>query len=1246
LIDEGPLEIVADRFVRGPDRTTIDLATGAASLVKMLAPAAKPEELVWSERSAVLMSLCHPSLIELIDFGFVGPNGRFEAFRLQGPLRRWSGRDAQTGAVLRSVVSFLHGCGRSAGALEWSRVFEQGGRPALLADELTGCILRASDTESVSPGTPGCESRALSGLLQSCRSDSRARARARTRNRQDGVVIQATRLPAIVGGLLEAGESGRPRRINLYAPPGSGGSTALLSIAREARLRGFVPVSTAALANATRPWLTVRELLPMIAERHVLILHDGRQTDASIAVVLAELLMALAPGGRPHFVLVRQCARQHPFIELERFSVVALTRMLGGKSRFGELAVRRALRMAQGRPGLFLRSLHTRQQSAQYRGQLLAAETTGPYTARTRTSQEPGEEAEVTSGNFPRACSVGDPSAFARAENHIASGWRLVLAGRHAAGERLLRDALGGFVRRGLRRPAAVAALRLGRAFLDRGRTDRALDCFEAARDHFQAARHTAGALRASIYGGLARTDSGEFVSAEATLRAALIAAEQLSDGEGERFARLALVRCLYWQAKYEEAGLTLEAPEPSAPSVALRWEGAALRDAVVRCTDSRVTDYSNVADVGSDPTEAEPDAAVTTRALSTRLALACRDFAAATASGLSGVERALALDRPLDICVARTALAGVHAWAGNYEALEEQVQQGLLAAKAIHSPLRVLRLRLALLEGLVQAGRHAEARNLARRLERAKLERLPALLGERLRGAIADARSPLPSRQPSVSAVSCRPVLVGGARAPRGRLVGSSPFAVNEIVEILQLFQDLQDEPRALESCCSNLRKRLRALEVIVSGLVSGSACVLAAFPSCSKPSAVAERSIQTGLFIPHGRFCDGTHAAAPIRYGGETIGALACRWAPDTALDLGYSEAQVTTAAAAAAPLVRSAIDRLAMPQPERAGIEAELIGRSGVMVDVRQMISRAAAVPFPVIVQGESGTGKELIARAIHRSSPRRAVKYRALNCAAINDELIDSELFGHARGAFTGAVSERVGLFEEADGGTLFLDEVAELSPRAQAKLLRAIQEGEIRRVGESFSRSVDVRLVAATNRLLESEVENGTFRRDLLYRLDVVRISVPPLRERVEDIPLLAAHFWKRASDLVGCRATLGPSMVSALCRYDWPGNVRELQNVMSVLAVSAPRRGSVPLDNLPEALARTSSPQRSRTLGEARTRFESAFVSAALARAGGNQARAAADVGLSRQGFAKLMARLKLDEPSIEVVGGSGAVKT
>ena len=382
-------------------------------------------------------------------------------------------------------------------------------------------------------------------------------------------------------------------------------------------------------------------------------------------------------------------------------------------------------------------------------------------------------------------------------------------------------------------------------------------------------------------------------------------------------------------------------------------------------------------------------------------------------------------------------------------------------------------------------------------------------------------------------------------------------------------------------------------------------------------------------GISIAPHRHEDRVEAAAPVKQGGSIIGVLAARWTLGSPHDLSRATAILTMAATAAAPIVSAALARRAR---SRAPAVGELLGITPAMVELRSAVERAAAAPFSVLIEGESGSGKELVARAVHRAGPRRDRSFCTVNCAALPDDLIEAELFGHVRGAFTGAMADRAGVFEEAHGGTLFLDEIGELSARAQAKVLRVVQEGELRRVGENVSRRVDVRIVAATNRDLRKEASNGRFRTDLLYRLDVVRISVPPLRERREDIALLVDHFWSEAAGRVGSRATLSPATVAALARYDWPGNVRELQNVLAALAVRCPKRGIVPPSALPPAFVASASAE-SCQLEEARRGFEERFVRAALVRTGGHRGRAAVELGVTRQGLTKLMVRLGIREP-------------
>ncbi len=234
-----------------------------------------------------------------------------------------------------------------------------------------------------------------------------------------------------------------------------------------------------------------------------------------------------------------------------------------------------------------------------------------------------------------------------------------------------------------------------------------------------------------------------------------------------------------------------------------------------------------------------------------------------------------------------------------------------------------------------------------------------------------------------------------------------------------------------------------------------------------------------------------------------------------------------------------------------------QATVVGRSAAVLEVFKQVARAAASDVPVLVTGETGTGKEMVARALHQRSARSSRPFLAVDCGAIAESLMESELFGHAKGAFTGAASARRGLFEEAQGGTLFLDEIGDVGPKIQSQLLRVLQEKEIRRVGESLPIAVDARIVAATNKDLLQLVKDNKFREDLLYRLDVVHLKLPPLRERREDIPALVEHF-AAAHARGGARPVVSAEAMHRLETYDWPGNVRQLENVVArALALNA-----------------------------------------------------------------------------------------
>lgn len=311
--------------------------------------------------------------------------------------------------------------------------------------------------------------------------------------------------------------------------------------------------------------------------------------------------------------------------------------------------------------------------------------------------------------------------------------------------------------------------------------------------------------------------------------------------------------------------------------------------------------------------------------------------------------------------------------------------------------------------------------------------------------------------------------------------------------------------------------------------------------------------------------------------------------------------------------------------------------LIGESPAIARLRKQIEVAAPTDGRVLIVGANGTGKELVARSVHARSRRSAGPFIEMNCAAIPEELVESELFGHARGAFTGAVGSRVGKFRAADGGTLFLDEVGDMTLRTQAKMLRVLEEQVVEPLGGDTGTRVDVRVIAATNKDLAAAIENGTFRDDLLFRLDVIRIRVPPLTERREDIPLLAAHFMRTLARRYGQRIkTLDASARTLLHTHHWPGNVRELRNVIERLAIMV--RGDVVTARdlgflVGAAASRPAAQGDLRPLHEARERFERDYIVQALAAHAGNVSRTAEALRVERSNLHRKMRAFGITSP-------------
>jgi DNA-binding NtrC family response regulator len=304
--------------------------------------------------------------------------------------------------------------------------------------------------------------------------------------------------------------------------------------------------------------------------------------------------------------------------------------------------------------------------------------------------------------------------------------------------------------------------------------------------------------------------------------------------------------------------------------------------------------------------------------------------------------------------------------------------------------------------------------------------------------------------------------------------------------------------------------------------------------------------------------------------------------------------------------------------------------LIGRTAGMLSVYKQIAHAATAIAPVLIVGESGTGKELVARAIHAHGRRAARPFVPINCGALTESVLESELFGHTRGAFTGAIADTKGIFEQANGGTVFLDEIGETSTGLQVKLLRVLQEGEVRTVGGTRLVKVDVRVVAATNADLEREVTAQRFRQDLYYRLSVIVIRVPALRERREDIPLLIDTFLQNACARAGRRVDLSPAAVSALTMYRWPGNVRELENTIERLVVFS--RGSViDVADLPFKPSGQELPDRLFADLPSLDEIERRYLLHVIEQVGGNRTRAAEVLGIDRRTLYRMAERFAID---------------
>ena len=981
-----------------------------------------------------------------------------------------------------------------------------------------------------------------------------------------------------VGALAEmfhAVDSGRPHVSTLYGPPGAGKGVIAGELSRIARINGYVPVAARLIGS---------RLAELWRAGSLFVIADAADQDAWIA-----LLAAALAGPQPHALLLvgQDECRSIAGVAVRPLTIDALVAavepsVLGGPL---ENSVRRAAQRAGGLPGRFARLLWPEWNRVRATPSS-ARQSRLPRVAEQIAVYGADEGAAELFEAAPGPCAWPAPGELAVLRRKMDHASGDLAQGRHARGIRQLRQVVGSLARRGAWSDATRGTVALAGALLRRGRPRDAQTAIDEGREYAVHAGDKAALIDLASLSGEGWIDRGRLDEADSVLGTALAAARVAEDPDRIATVSLALARAAYWRGAYADAEAAV-ASAPDTPGLRVRRALLTARIAVGQADLNRA--MSRLAEVP------EVNAAVA------------------------------------------TVTAFVHLAIGDLSVAERDLAAAIRLARAERDPQRAVRARLLRAELERARGRPAAALAELQSLRRLIAAAPPIVrarweLAKALSSPAADGRD-VTTQHTRRSGLGALPLYVFG-RLRQGDATGNrhgfgesgaDPFA-DELVAILRVCQTASDEIEPLTIVCARLRQYLHAAAVSFMAIRGERAQSIASDGARMEPE-IAERAAAAGITIAPHRLNDRIEAAAPIEYGGAPVAVLCARWTIGSTYDTSRAASVLTMSAAAAAAMVAAVLAR----QTRAEAGAGELLGVAPVMVELRQSVERAAAAPFAVLIDGESGSGKELVARAIHRGSARRHKAFCTLNCAALPDDLVEAELFGHTRGAFTGAVADRAGVFEEAHGGTLFLDEIGELTLRAQAKVLRVIQDGELRRVGDNVSRRVDVRIVAATNRTLRQEVEAGRFRLDLLYRLDVVHITVPPLRDRREDIAVLVEPFWRDATARVGSRATLAAPTIAALARYDWPGNVRELQNVLAALAVRAAKRGLVPPAALPPQFAAASSGDVW-TLDEARRTFEHRFVRAALVRTGGHRGRTAAELGVTRQGLTKLLGRLGIKD--------------
>ena len=1174
--------IIAGRFAPLAGSFALDLATAERVSLQVEAVREGSHQHMWAEQCAALSGLWHASLAECVDFGLLGSDHRFLAFRAcRQAVHHASGSFDR---LRRHVEAFLSACGVTATVTTHPY------------SDTTGRIVAVPTIDA--PDAPVDPATWRNGAA----------------DRWFGIRLVPRAVLQIIVERLTLEPTPGITVFRIEATPGSGGRTLLRHCASEARRLGYVPLGSAALLWATgQPPSRMESWLRALSRNHLAVLHDGRRGRFEDNPELVRALLRMGSRQRRPLVVIEltPVGGVQPGVRLAPLSVRELAGMVvcDEASPRHQQRIEAAARTCRGRPGPFVQRL-MRIYARRAGGRPARVFTVHEHSAAFG-AQAPGQVSQRAwggpSGLRPAGLTArpGTTGAALAESLLLAADTAGVLCGRgrHAAAIRTLRQAEAAAARRRLWSAAAALALKRGRVCAARGDFGAADQSLLAALEYCDRAGDVPASVVAVTAIGSLRLEDGRIEEAESSLRSAVATATMIEEPVLLFWSATILALCLWWQGRNEEASRILR------DAGHVNWEQG--RRGPVRPADGRPS---------------EDAVRVWHLCTVARVALALQDVAGARGRLCEAWRLAPPADSMLRGLVRRVE-ARWHVAVGDAPGFKASSGEAAALARAARQPLERLRAAAGYVEGCIRLAPRAEADAAVGRLERLSRQRLPGLLAIRIRMAVARWRGTLSHEQ---LAAECRARRLGAlcpTPLPRDHPLAAS-FEVrspmyDDVIEVLRICQE-EAPQEALCEVLGVVRARTRAAG---AEFVSIGNVVAVAAPSGGRRTAAAARALESGLAIEPLVTDRGTEAAVPLRFGGRVVGALACRWAGMLPLETPRLMGFLAAVAAAAAPCLGMAVDQQE-PVATRRPADTELLGDSAAMEEIRRAVARAADAPFPVLIQGESGSGKELVARAVHRASARRGRVLCALNCAALPDDLLEAELFGHARGAFTGAVAERAGLFEDADGGVLFLDEVGELTPRAQAKLLRAIQEGEVKRIGETFARRVDVRIVAATNRPLDHEVAAGRFRRDLRYRLDVVRIVVPALRERPEDIPALAQHFWRSATERVGSRAVLSGAVMTALVRYDWPGNVRELQNVLASLAVAAPRRGIVGPGALPATVASTAVRGAPTTLDAARRVFEERYVRAALARSGGHRGRAAVELGLTRQGLAKLMGRL------------------